>query len=55
MPWGEMSQRDFLEYVVPNDLMTKEDLLKDSLIIMAAAVRNPDRLTKSAFQCEQVW
>ena len=28
MPWLEMSQKDFLEYVVPVQVLTEDDLLR---------------------------
>jgi hypothetical protein len=41
MPWTEMSQSDFLTYVVPNELMTNEQLLESSIVIMKSVVENP--------------
>ena len=41
MPWAEMSQADFLKYVVPNQLISDEQLLQASIAIMKAAVENP--------------
>jgi hypothetical protein len=41
MAWGEMSQTDFLKYVVPNELISDDQLLKASIAIMTAAVQNP--------------
>ena len=41
MPWTEMSQSDFLIYVVPNELLDNEQLLESSISIMRSVVENP--------------
>ena len=41
MPWTEMSQSDFLIYVVPNELLNNEQLLESSISIMRSVVENP--------------
>ena len=50
MPWTEMSQSDFLQYVVKAQVVILEQiLLQNALSIMEIVVKNPERLTKSAF------
>ena len=50
MPWIEMSQSDFLQYVVKAQVVVLEQiLLQNALSIMEIVVQNPARLTKSAF------
>ena len=50
MPWIEMSQSDFLKYVVKAQVVVLEQiLLQNALSIMEIVVQNPARLTKSAF------
>ena len=49
MPWTELSQKDFLEFVVPYDVLTEDELLKQSIVVMDTVVKNPDRLHHSAF------
>ncbi len=39
MPWAEMSQKDFLEYVVPFEVLSEEELLRQSIIVMDIVVR----------------
>lgn len=51
MPWTEMSQGDFLQYVVKGQLVNDQVLLPNCIDIMQTVVQNPDRLTKSAYQC----
>ena len=54
MPWTELSQQDFLKYVVrEGNMMSDEKLLKTSIEIMEIVVQSPDRLQKSAFQFTQ--
>ena len=48
MPWTEMSQSDFLIYVVPNELLDNEKLLESSISIMRSVVENPGT-TKYSF------
>lgn len=52
MPWEEMSQKDFLQFVVPYEVLSDEDLLKQSINVMDVVVKNPDRLHHSAFSSE---
>ena len=52
MPWCEMSQKDFLEFVVPYDVIAEDQLLKESINVMGVVVKNPDRLLNSKFQSE---
>jgi len=49
VPWREFSQSEFLEFVVPSDVLSQEMLVSASLAVMAEAVANPERITKSAF------
>ena len=44
MPWTELSQRDFLERVVPSGMLGDEQLLETSKEIMAIVVQNPGRI-----------
>lgn len=52
MPWTELSQKDFLNYVVePGEMMEDEaELLQTSISLMKIVVGNPERLGKSAFE-----
>merc|ERR1712038_1011479 len=54
MPWTELSQKDFLEHVVPGGLIVDQELLDTSKEIMAIVVQNPGRLLKSAFHARLV-
>ena len=47
MPWTELSQRDFLERVVPSGMLGDEQLLETSKEIMAIVVQNPGRINDS--------
>ena len=49
MPWTEMSQADFLVYVVNARVMPNEVVFPNAVKIMEIVVNNPDRLHKSAF------
>ena len=49
MPWVELSQKDFLDYVVPYKVLSEEELLKQSILVMGVVVSNPERLLNSAF------
>ena len=49
MPWEELSQKDFLQYVVPYSVLSEEELLSQSIKIMEVVVKNPKRLHNSAF------
>ena len=49
MPWVELSQRDFLDYVVPYNILGEEELLKQSILVMGVVVKSPARLLTSAF------
>ena len=44
MPWTELSQKDFLEHVVPGGLLGDQELLDTSKEIMAIVVQNPGRI-----------
>ena len=44
MPWTELSQKDFLEHVVPGGLIVDQELLDTSKEIMAIVVQNPGRI-----------
>ena len=44
MPWTELSQKDFLEHVVPGGLLGDQELLETSKEIMAIVVQNPGRM-----------
>ena len=44
MPWTELSQKDFLEQVVPSGMLADEELLDTSKEIMAIVVQNPGRI-----------
>ena len=55
MPWTEMSQSEFLKYVVSfpikePKLITDEVMLKASTILMEQVVRDPERLFRSAYK-----
>jgi hypothetical protein len=41
MPWTELSQKDFLEYVAPNQMLGEKVLLDKSVELMAVVVHNP--------------
>jgi hypothetical protein len=43
MPWTEMSQADFLKFVVPNGLVSGDKLLECCISIMKAVVENPSK------------
>jgi hypothetical protein len=43
MPWTEMSQADFLKFVVPNGLVSGDKLLECCISIMKAVVENPGK------------
>jgi len=49
VPWREFSQSEFLEFVVPSDVLSQDMLVPASLAVMAEAVANPERITKSAY------
>lgn len=49
MPWIELSQKDFLDYVVPYPVISDEELLKQSVSLMEAVVACPDRLKRSLY------
>jgi len=55
MPWTEMSQSEFLKYVVSfpieePKLITDEVMLKASTTLMEQVVRDPERLFRSAYK-----
>ena len=50
---GELSQRDFLERVVPSVMLGNEELLETSKEIMAIVVQKPGRLIDSDSRGEQ--
>ena len=55
MPWTEMSQAEFLQYVVsfPTELLklvADDVLLKVSIALMEHVVRDPERLYRSAYK-----
>ena len=55
MPWTEMSQSEFLKYVVSfpiqhQKLITDEVMLKVSTTLMEQVVRDPERLFRSAYK-----
>ena len=55
MPWTEMSQSEFLKYVVSfpikePKLITDEVMLKASTALMEQVVRDPERLFRSAYK-----
>lgn len=52
VPWTEFSQKDFLRHVVPANLLTKDQLIASSTALMAEVVKNPNRLTRSAYFVE---
>ncbi|TRY61028.1 hypothetical protein TCAL_09131 [Tigriopus californicus] len=52
MHWTELSQKDFLEFVVPYPVLEDEELLRQSIILMEIVVQHPERLNRSAFQLE---
>ena len=52
MPWTEMSQSDFLAYVVKCQVIMDEVILPNALKIMEIVVENPERLHKSAFSAQ---
>ncbi len=41
MPWTELSQKDFLEHVVPRGMLGEEELLQKSVELMDIVVKNP--------------
>jgi len=49
MPWTEMSQSDFLVYVVNAKVVPEEVVASNAIKIMEIVVNNPDRLHSSAF------
>lgn len=49
MPWTEMSQSDYLVYVVNARVTYDEIVFPNAVKIMEIVVNNPDRLHKSAF------
>ena len=49
MPWTELSQHDFLVYVVNARVVPDEIVFPNAVKIMEIVVNNPDRLHKSAF------
>ena len=49
MPWTEMSQSDFLVYVVNARVVPEEIVALNAIKIMEIVVNTPDRLHKSAF------
>ena len=50
MPWTELSQQEFLEYVVPYDILCEAELLREAVALMEAVVKTPARLLKSTFR-----
>ena len=50
MPWTELSQKEFLEFVAPYSVLEEAELLKQAVAIMEVVVRTPSRLLKSAFR-----
>jgi len=49
VPWAEFSQHDFLASVASADVLPKDMLLSASISVMEEVVKNPERLTKSAY------
>merc|ERR1712106_377563 len=49
VPYSELSQQEFLEQVSTSEVLPQDMLLSASLAVMTEVVRNPERLTKSAF------
>lgn len=49
MPWTEMSQADFLVYVVNARVVPDNVVFPNAVKIMEIVVNNPERLQKSAF------
>jgi len=49
MPWTEMSQSEFLVYVVNARVVQNDIVLPNAIKIMEIVVNNPDRLQKSAY------
>lgn len=49
MPWIEMSQADFLVYVVNARVVNDDVVFPNAVKIMEIVVNNPERLQKSAF------
>ena len=49
MPWTEMSQSEFLVYVVNARVVQDDIVLPNAIKIMEIVVNNPDRLQKSAY------
>jgi len=49
VPWSEFGQQDFLESVATADVLPKDMLLSASISVMEEVVKNPERLTKSAY------
>lgn len=52
MPWIEMSQSEFLIYVVNARVVSDEVVFPHAVQIMEVVVNNPDRLHKSSFKME---
>jgi hypothetical protein len=49
VPWSEFSQHDFLDSVASADVLAKDMLLSASISVMEEVVKNPERLSKSAY------
>ncbi len=52
MPWTEMSQSDFLCYVVNARVISNQVTLPNAVAIMEIVVNNPDRLHRSSYSCK---
>ena len=49
MPWTEMSQSEFLEYVTNAGVAKSEVVFENAIKIMEIVVSNPERLHRSAY------
>ena len=49
MPWTEMSQSEFLEYVTNAGVAKPEVVFENAIKIMEIVVSNPERLHRSAY------
>ena len=49
MPWTEMSQSEFLEYVTNSGVAKPEVVFENAIKIMEIVVSNPERLHRSAY------
>ena len=52
MPWTEMSQSEFLVYVVNARVIPDEIVYPNAVQIMEIVVNNPDRLHKSSYAAQ---